>query len=170
MPKQTKNIITRETLEKELRHGCKAGARFSLTVSGALSVVFVPLTIGLVSLIWMTVGNTVMKILLSVLLGGLMTSPIWALLLNTVLCFKEMKLLDRGDFDVVTLELLRKSEIIVHRHLEEVLHFNGFKKKSVDHTVYQLASPGDEFYIVHFKGSREIRLLYPLKMYEYKSE
>ena len=48
MEKQTKNEITREFIEKELRFYNTADIRSTLVLCGGLSLFFVPLTIGVV--------------------------------------------------------------------------------------------------------------------------
>ena len=52
--------------------------------------------------------------------------------------------------------------------MAEVLHFRGFQPYEVGHTVYQLSDAGDEFYVVSYSGKKQIKLVYPLDMYEYK--
>ena len=65
---------------------------------------------------------------------------------------------------------------IKENYIEEVqfkskqASFSDFKDFAVGHTIYQLSSSGDEFYIVHYPPKNSIKLLYPLKMYEYKEE
>ena len=58
----------------------------------------------------------------------------------------------------------------VSKHIVEFLHFEGFKKIVVDHTIFQLTSRGDEFYIIRYQNKKAIKLLYPVKMYEYREK
>jgi hypothetical protein len=80
---------------------------------------------------------------------------------------KEKKALDRGDFVIVTRKVTKKSTKTEYNKSLFFLHFDGFKEKEVWQNVFMLTSEGDEFYIVHYKGSNQIKFFYPLKMYEY---
>ena len=51
-----------------------------------------------------------------------------------------------------------------------VFHFEGFDEVWAGHTDYQLAAMGDEFYIVHYKGSQKAQMVFSLKMYQYKEK
>ncbi len=168
MEKQTKNIITREWVEKELRFYNTADIRSTLVLCGVLSLLFLPLTIGIVYAICALIENILLKIVLSVIIGAITSAPIWINLLRLRGSLTERKLLENGDFDIVIRNVQYKSEKIVHRHIEEYLHFDDFEEFSVEHTTFQLASQGDAFYIIHYKTKRLIKLLYSAKMYEYK--
>ena len=168
LDKQTKNILSREWVEKELRFYNIADIRFSLILCGVLSLFLLPLTVGIVYAIRALIENILLKIVFSVLFAAITSAPIWINLFALHTALEERKLLRCGEFDIVTREVLYKSEKVVRRHTEEVLHFNDFKEISVEHTTFQLASQGDVFYIVHYKTKNFIKLLYPAKMYEYK--
>lgn len=171
MEKQTKNEITREFIEKELRFYNTADIRSTLVLCGGLSLLFVPLTIGVVYGFFALLENVCLKILLSVLVGGLTSAPIWINLLSLITSLREQKLLQNGDFDIVVCEVQYKDEKLVYRrHTEKFFHFVGFKEISVGNVYYDLSSQGDEFYIVHYKGCTNIKLLYSLKMYELKEK
>lgn len=168
MEKQTKNIITREWVEKELRFFNTARIKSTLVAVGIPSLLFLPFAFAVVRYFFTTYDKLWFEILMAVIFGGLLTLPTWICLSVILKCLSEKKMIDRGEFDVVKLELQYKSERRVRRSYEELLHFGGFKAESVGHTTYQLASAGDEFYIVHYSGNDEIVLLYSAKMYEYK--
>lgn len=165
-----KHIITREWIEKELRFYNTADIRSTLVLCGALSLLFVPLTIGAVCGFFAMLENVWLKIVLSVIIGGLTSAPIWLNLLTLRTSLKERKLLQNGDFDIVVREVQYKDEKTVRRHTEKFLYFVGFKEISVGNVNYDLVSQGDEFYIVHYKGHTAIKLLYSLKMYEYSEK
>ena len=168
MEKQTKNIITREWVEKELRFYNTADIRSSLVLLGALSLLFVPLTVVLVDGLLSVLNQFWFQIPVAVLVGGLLSSPLLVNLFSLLRSFREKRLLQGCDFDVVTRKVLYKSEKIVNRQEMEYLHFDGFEKIAVSHTTYQLAEEGDAFYIVYFKGYKTIKELYPAKLYEYR--
>ena len=168
MEKQTKNILTRESIEKELRSYNTADIRSTLALCAALSLLFIPLTVGAVYGIFALLKNTLLKILLSVLIGGLTSAPIWINLLALIRNLRERKLLQNGDYNILVCGVQYKDEKPVHRHTEKFLHFNGFEEVLVENVNYDIVSQGDEFYIVHYKGHTTIKLLYSLKMYEYR--
>ncbi len=170
MEKQTKNEITREFIEKELRFYNIADIRSTVVLCGTLSLLFVPITIGVIYGFFALLENIWLKIILSVFVGGLTSAPIWMILLSLKTSLTERKLLQNGDFDIVVCEVQYKDEKLVHRHTEKFLHFNGFKEVSVGNVNYDLVSQGDEFYIVHYKGRTEIKFIYSLKIYVLKEK
>ena len=170
MEKQTKNEITREFIEKELRFYNTADIRSTLVLCGGLSLLFAPLTIGAVYGFFALLENVCLKILLSVFVGGLTSAPIWINLLSLRTSLTERKLLRNGDFEIAVCEVQYKDEKLVQRHTEKFLHFVGFKEISVGNVNYDLVSQGDKFYIVHYKGCTEIKFIYSLKMYVLKEK
>ena len=170
MEKQTKNEITREFIEKELRFYNTADIRSILVLCGVLSLFFVPLTIGVVYGFFALLENVYLKILLSVLVGGLTSAPVWINLLSLKTSLTERKLLQNGDFDIAVCEVQYKDEKSVYRHTEKFLHFVGFKEVSVGNVDYDLTSQGDKFYLIHYKGLTDIKFIYSLKMYVLKEK
>ncbi|MBR2033900.1 MAG: hypothetical protein IKA46_07190 [Clostridia bacterium] len=166
MQKQTKNIITRDFIEKELRFYNTADIKSTLVVCSIFALTFLPLTVGIIYGILSLFENILIKIVLSVIVGGITSEPLWFNLLELRRALSKRKLLACGDFDIVTRDVSYKSEELVHRHIEEYLHFCDFNKISVGHTIFQLSSVGDTFYIVHYKAKKDIKLLYSAKMYE----
>lgn len=171
MAKETKNVITREWIEKELRFYNTADIRSCTLLFVVFSLIFIPIGLLAVNGVASEFKPVLIKIVLWVVLTPLVSAPSWISLLSLYKCFKERALIQKGDFEIVVKELSHKSEKLVYRNrrtrMEEVLHFADFKPISVGHTRYQLSSRGDEFYIVHYKGSNRIKFFYPLKMYEY---
>ena len=163
-----KNTITREWIEKELRFYNGADIKSSLVLCGVITLLLLPITIGLTYGIFILVKNLLIKIVSALIFLAIMCLPIGinAAMLCTALA--ERKLLLRGEFDVVIRDVLYKSEKLVNRHTEQMLHFQGFDEISVGSTTFQLAAEGDLFYIVHYKTKKKIRLLYSAKIYEYK--
>ena len=168
MKKQTKNVITREFVEKELRFYNRADIRANIHLLGVCSVAFLPFTLLIIYGVLSEFEGVLLQIILSVFLGGIISSPIWVTLILLVRALLERKMLLRGEFDIVTRELLYKREKMVHRHIEECLKFEGFKEIAVTPTAYELASAGDAFYIVHYKAKKRIKLLYSARAYDYQ--
>jgi len=161
-----KILITRDFAEKELRLYNSADIKSTLVLCGIFTLFFLPLTVGVIYGILSVFENPLFKIVLSVIMGGITSSPIWLNLLRLFCALSERKLLVCGDFDIATRDVSYKSEKMVHRHMEEYLHFCDFNKISVEHSIFQLSSAGDTFYIVHYKAKKDIKLLYSTKMYE----
>ena len=166
MEKQTKNVNTREIIEKELRFSNTAYIRSTLVLCAGLSLLFVPLTVLAVCGVCGAFTAVLLEIIISVLLGAALSAPVWINLLCLIPKLKERKLLQNGDFVIAVCEMSYKEKIYVRRHTENVLHFVGFEGASVASTTFDLASQGDEFYVVHYKGLTGIELLYPLNLYE----
>ncbi len=172
MEKQTKKIIIREEIEKKLRSDNTA----SLKVS-ALAF----LATALVGILWVVFfipsffeapnfGLGVFFFLFAIV--G--TVPAWALSVRLVKDLKEYKHLKNGDVEIVTLPLLyetaetcytRKTRIEYTKHK---FHFEGFDAFLASPEQSKQFARGDEFYIVYYKGTKKVRLMYSLKFYEYK--
>jgi hypothetical protein len=168
MKKETKNIITREFIEKELRFFNTTETRSTIGLCGSLSLFLLPLTLVAIYVICYIIENIWLRLLLSALAAMFMNA---ALLVNAWKLrdlMKDKKALERGEFDVVTRKVITKSEKKTYGSTDEFLHFNDLKEVAVGHTVFQLASEGDEFYLVHYRKQDSIKLVYPSKMYEYK--
>ena len=164
MEKQTKNIITRQWVKKELLFYNTATLKHT-----AVGLAVIILIFGFISLLlsaFSRKGGIVVG-----LFGGI---PLIAILIVQIRLFKERKQLQNGAFEIVTRPLLYKDEKMVgsgrNRRLQEMLHFEGFDEVWANHTEYQLSSMNDEFYIVHYKDSKKAEMVFPLKMYEYKEE
>ncbi|MBQ8858572.1 MAG: hypothetical protein IJ012_02140 [Clostridia bacterium] len=168
MAKQTKNIITRDGVEKELRSRNKAEMRAILALCAVSILFFLPIAVLVIYGLCSSLSSIPLKVLLSVFFGGVISSPFWLTLWSLALVRKEKMLLDRGEFYIAVHPLSHKSENFHHRILKEFLHFDGFRKIVVPHTTFQLASPGDAFYLVYYPGKKEIVFLYAADMYEYK--
>ena len=168
MPKETKNTITREWVEGELRFQNSAAIRFALVLCGGFALVFLPLTIGIIYAIFKHIDRLPLEIILSVIIGGITSAPVWCMIFSLRQAFAEKKMLDRGEFEIVTRDVLYKEEKVVKRHEEKFLVFGDFESVRVNQTVYDLASQGDEFYIVHYTNKPRVCLLYSFKTHEYK--
>ena len=174
MEKQTKNVITRESIEKDLWFYNTADIRSTLVVSGAAALVCVPLIAMMVYISCEIFSSVWLEVVFSVLLGGLMGTPMWINLFSLIKSLKERKLLKNREFDIVVCKLEYKYETYVrqfsHRGVENRFNFDGFKDKAVGRVNFNTASPGDEFYVVYYKGHSNIESIYPMKTYELKEK
>ena len=168
MEKQTKNVITREFIEKELCFYNSADVRSAFTLCVGLSLLFVPLTVVIVYGLCHLLQSVFWKIVLSILIGILTSAPVWVNILSLAKRLKERKLLRNGDFVISVCRVQYKDEKAVQQHTEKFLHFVGFKEISVGNVIFDLTANGDEFYVIHYKGNTTIKLLYSLKTHELK--
>ena len=153
MEKQTKNVITREWVQKELLFYIGADLKYSLVLLAVMSVTFLPISAFAVRGAFMGEGVWALKAFLAIL-GGTISLPFWIMLVSFCSALIERKKVMRGEFSIVTGELKYKAERAVYRHVEECLYFDDSMRISVNHTEYQLATPGDLYYLVccDFKG------------------
>ena len=188
MARQTKNVITLDSLKKELRHTNVADMKYG----AVLLTVFTPFLLCVVALLLyggFEFFEWYYYIIIGVPVAMVPLIPVFGFARWIVTARKRNAMLDRDELDVRVLPLKHKGEKIVHRHLEEYLRFDGYRDYTVSHTVYELAAAGDEYYVVSYRdgsGEREefvpeyekpvkrkkrnIALIYPLKMYEYKEK
>lgn len=172
MEKQTKNIITKESIAKELRFLSGADIRTAIILGVVSSVFCIPLTIGSVLAIFKEFNNIIIEIILCILIGGICILPVAVTAFIIVKRLMERRLIDKGEFEISTRELLYKEEKYErrgrHHRTVKVLHFSGFEVATLGGTVYQLAAAEDKFYLVHYRGKSSVMLFYPAKMYEYR--
>ena len=166
MEKQTKNILTRAFVEKELRFYNKADIRGTILVGLALALIFVPIV--LIVLSFVDASSLPQRLFMQALTVFGLGLPVWVYAYSLCCHLVVKRRLNRGEFEIVRRKVTYKSEKIVHRHTETFLSFEGFRDISVDSTTNNLTSPGDVFFIVRYQNENRIRLLYPEKMYEYK--
>ena len=172
MKKPTKNIITRDFIEKELWFCNKASVRSSIIFLIMLLIFSILCTAMFIYLSCVLAKNIFMKILLCIISVAIGTVFFWFEFVALMQYLSERKKLKLGEFEVVTRKVLYKRmaylkrgpSIYVSKYKHECVFFEDF-----NHTIgySSLLSEGDECYIVHYNGSREIKQLYPLNMYEY---
>ncbi len=165
MKEPTRNVLTQEEIETELRFYNKADIRSSATSLLALSLLLLPLTAICIYAAVSESPHPAVTVLL-LLLTAVIPTPVFIFFAVFLRSFGEKRLLDRGGFEITTRELLYKEERVVQRHTELFLSFDGFEDACVPSTTYDLASEGDPFYLVSYKGKKKISLLYPAKLYE----
>ena len=162
MKKQTKNIITREKIENDLLFSNTASIKHTAVCLAAVVLAF-----GGIGLFMLALSYEAAIFTFSV--AGIIICVFLVMFARILIDRKHLK---NGDVEIVVRHLLYKDEKLIrsgrsHR-LQEMFHFEGFDEVWANHTEYQLASMDDEFYIVHYKGSKAARMVFPLKMYEYK--
>ena len=168
---QTKNKITRAEVEKELSFLNRADIRSTIATVLGLAPLLVFLTFCLIWLMQSVLHpeNRILIVLPCVFSAVFLNFPLLLLIFKLAGHLKERKMLLRSEFEITTRAVQYKSEKMIGRHMEEFLHFPDFKEISANRTVYQLTSEGDEFYLVHYRNKTSVKLIFPLKMYEYEA-
>ncbi len=172
MEKQTKNIITREAIEKKLRADNVAGLKhtgITFFVSALVGIVWFSFSVP--SLFKApNFGLGILFFLFSII--G--TVPAFVMLAGFLKNFKEYRHLKNGDVEIVTRPLLYETEETCYtrktrmEYTKHKFHFEGFDAFLASPEQSKAFTRDDEFYIVYYKGSKKIRLMYSLKFYEYK--
>ena len=170
MNKQTKNVITLEYITEELRFQNRAAIKSARLSVGVIALICIPIAAKIVYEICISIDSLAVKILLSVIVGTILCAPIGGMLWLLRRVLTEKGMIDRGEFDIVTRDVLYKEERVVQRHTEKYLCFGDLDDVLVGDTVYALADKGDNFYIVHYKNSTRVNLLYSTKTHELKTE
>ena len=165
MADQTKNIITREVIEKLLRSYNTRCILFLFFLFLPLLCLFVTNTVFMFDTmlgrsVWQTV-SFVLQACMTLFLIYLTPYAFYEI-------FAQRRLLKKGDFEVTVREVKYKEKRLICRRIRWILAFEVFGTVSVDRAVYMHTVHGDMFYIVHYKGKHTIMLCYPLRMYEYK--
>ena len=167
MEKQTKNIITRASIESDLRWINTGDIRLTTVLCVILGIVFIPCSMAVIFTLTPIIPMISLQVI-CVILGLLFLLPV---VLNGIALAKHLKRrkqIANGAFEIKAVELSYKEERPYQRSTAEYLNFSGFERYMVGHTTYQLVSSDDLFYMVYFKGSNVIELAFAAKLYEYQ--
>lgn len=167
MSRQTRNIITRESVRSKLQLENAAELRVHLLGTLICVLVFIPITLIAVRLFLLVSSRSSLTPVVIGLFWIVFTSPVWIRLILVKNLFAEKQMLRKDEFAITVRTLSYKQEELVWRHTEPFFYFTDFKSVSVPRATYQLGSSGDEFYLVHYRRKNKIKLLYSLKLYEY---
>ena len=171
MEKTTKNILTRESIAKDLAANLKGEFAMSLFFSILFSVIFIPMIIGCFYALFWEVDNVILavaKAVVCLIFIVCFSLPIILNIIPLVSAIIKKRKLKRGEFDVIVRELSYKREVYRHKGgVERRFVFVGFKEVAVMQNVYQFSSSDDEFYLVVFSGKKNIEALYSLDRNEF---
>ena len=164
MTKESKNIISRETCKKELKHLAKADLYSDAVLLAVFLLIFVPLIF---------VGIYLLKpfIIVGIIcIVGFATIPllfVYKLIKNIM----TVRLINRDGFSIVkdTVCRLVEDEPIGRRNTADVIYFGKHGKYIPSQTVFDLTSIGDVFYLVvlHTKKKEPVFAFHTM-MYECK--
>ena len=170
MSKQTKNIITKESIADDLLFYTTADIRVSLVCGGVSSLIGIPFISLLATAFKPTDGHPISFIFYGLVLLIFSLLLILCPFTPILISLKERKRIRNGEFEIVVLPLRYKSEVYRNRHFELRLHFDNFKEYEVSATEYALASAKQEYYIVHYRNSKRIRKIFATERYEYQDQ
>ena len=149
---QTKERITRNTIEQELWRTNAAEIRGTV-----FSMSYTLLFGGLVSLVLYIAGSQIhLYPVVTILLALLPMIPFFVILRLLFIVLKERRLLQDGAFDIISSTLFSKDETYNHvrRELNRYFYFESYPPCEVSYTAYQIASPGDSYYIVLYRSKK----------------
>ena len=173
LEKTTKKVLTKESIAKDLAANCRGDFAVSLFLSILLSVIFIPMIIGcFYALLW-EVHDAILavaKVVICLFFIGALSLPIILNVIPLVSAIIKKRKVKSGEFDVIVRELSYKREVYVRKRLEQRFVFAQYGEVPVGSTEYQLAANEDEYYLVVFRGKKNIEALYPLKTNEFVEE
>ena len=170
MARETKNVITKESIAKELRAENKK--RFPVLLLFLLVYVLVASSV-LLAIYFLGLKNTgagVVGYVFFFICALICLLPLLSFLLSFIIRPKGLK---STDFLVMTDEVAFKEEkpaTIRGRivRMKKVLHFRTHEEMEVNSTWYQITSEKDVFYmVVRDQNSKSALRCYPAKLYEY---
>lgn len=171
MKKEIKNIITRDLIKNELVFYNSADIRSTVVLILLIALACVPVTFYISFFVSWDGEGRWLEIILFVIVCVIINLPLCGLLWGLKGCLKTRKKLKKDEFNIVICKVQYKDEKIVYpysKRFQKLLHFEGFKQCVVSNFYFEFFSPGDEFYIVHYKNDKNIEMLYPVKLYDLK--
>ena len=172
MENQKRNIITRKQIEEEFLFSNTASIKHT-----AVCLAAVTLAVGVVSAIFLSFlpsGFLWLDVVIWVFFVGIGGAPVWAISVMLIKMLMERKKLKNGELEIVVRPLIYKDEKLVRGYTgrprsQAMFQFGDFCDVWADPTHYQLCTMGDEFYIFYYKGSKKAKLVFPLKLYDYRT-
>ena len=163
MEKQTKNIITRETVKAKLIELNMRHVGDSITAV-CFTVILIILAMWL-SFSGLIKGFLVLKLIALILLTSILpflTVP------DLIRSLRQRKQIKTDDFLISEKAIIEKTQCFPNRHrkYDDFLSFEGFKDCPVPKTLFDLAERGDTCYIVYFNSCNIISLVYLTKTYK----
>ncbi len=162
---QTKNSITRRSVEKELYKGINDTIKINLLLCG----IYVLLLPCVILAVYVAVEKSVMAV--AVVIAVILSFPLLFFIYCICDALRAKSLIKKGKFKISVCELQYKEEKTErngkHFRIYKNLYFEGFDEVIVDNTAFQLATLKDMYYVVHYENKRVAQLIYPEKMYKY---
>ena len=157
--KPTKNFLIEDVIARDLYTVYKEEKQeYPLLLAVLLLFALIPSIFALAS---------IKSIVFCILVILPFATPLIVYLVRFFLLFTEPKKIERGQYDVTVKRLIRK-RAIGGQYTTYLLSFSGFRAKQVTYNDYHYASDNDEYYLVYYKNSKNIRLFYPLRTHTLK--
>ena len=169
MTKETKNVITKETIANDLQIEDKKRFRVLLVI--ALAYVFVVSSV-LLAVYFFGLKNNEIGVIGYVIFFACVFICLFPLLSFLSLLTVGRKSENNANFSVITDEVVYKEEKTISRRdrilVKKVIHLCKCGEVEVNATCYQITSENDVFYVVvsHREPKRTLKC-YPAKLYEY---
>ena len=167
MTKESKNVLSRETVKKDLTHLAKADLVQDIVLLAVMLLIFVPLA-------FLSVYAAKFILILGVVLALVCAVPIVIFACRTVRDAITLRLIKNGGFSVEkdTVSQLSRGEIprkySEGRHTVDVIYFTKYGRYVSNGATFELSSVGDEFYLVILRAKKEkLVLAFNTKIYEY---
>ena len=168
MAKQTKNLITRESCQKELTRNAKEDLRSDLVFLAVALLLTIPFII-------ISVNVAKHILVLGILMALIFTAPPVIPICMIVHDIKELRLIASGGFSIVKDTVYSKTKGETPRKRSEgrysvdVIYFETHGRRVASGLNFDMASVGDEFYLVVMHNKQKnIAMLFHSLMYDYK--
>ena len=168
MTKESKNILTRESCQKELVRWAKGEMIPDVVLVIVMLLIFVPL---FVACVYVAKNILVLGIMLALMCTIVPAFFIYKIVRDII----KMCLVKQGAFSIVkdTVSRISKGEVPKNysegRHTVDVVYFAKYGRCTSMKTPFDISSEGDEFYLVVLHGKKDqIVFAYHSMMYECK--
>ena len=168
MIKETKNILTRESCQKELIRWAKGEMLPDVVLLVVMLLIFVPLFVACISL-----AKNIL--VLGIILALICTAAPVVFVYRIVCAIMKLRLVKQGAFSIVrdTVSRISRGEVPKNysegRRTVDVVYFTKYGRYTSLRTPFDLSSAGDEFYLVILHGKKDqIVFAYHSIMYECK--
>ncbi len=169
MEKETKNVITKETIAKDLQVEDKKRSRFLLI---ATVVYIIVVSSVLLAVYFFGLKNNKIEVIGYVIFFAcvfICLLPLFSLISLLIKCLKGQ---NNTNFFVITDEVVYKEEKTIRRRetmlIKKVIHLYKCGDIEVNSTWYQITAKKDVFHVVVRDRDSKIALkCYPAKLYEY---
>ncbi len=167
--KITKNIITRESIEKTLKESNKLCMRMDVMMLGIPSVVCLPVSLLLFSIVDIYPDGMIFFPILHILIAVSMLGPIIYWAVPVIQDIRNMILLKHEEFSIVVDEVAYKAEEPHGKSVAQFFYFHRYGRVYAGDVAYQLSSNEDAFYLVVYHTKKpKVVIAYSQKMYEFQ--
>ena len=168
MTKESKNILTRESCQKELVRWAKEKLLSDIVLLAVMLLIFVPL---FVACVYVAKNILALEIILALICASAPAFFTYRIVCDII----KLRLVKQGAFSITrdTVSRISRGEIPKNysegRHTVDAVYFTKHGRCTSLQTPFDLSSVGDEFYLVILHGKKDqIVFAYHSMMYECK--